>query len=436
MICLMVFALFSSLILTRRVFNIRSATIMASSVNDPGSNPKMMESNEDASSNRIRLAVTGDFMIGRGIDAIMPNHVDGVLYESYMKHARHYVEIAEKVNGPLPKKEIQDQGCAYIWGDLLAELNANPPDCFIVNLETALTTNEKPYPKSINYRCHPANVECLTVAGVHVATLANNHVLDWGSEGLVESIVTLEKAGVLFAGAGRNNDEARTPTEYTCKTSNACVRIAAVGFPTAGVPLDWSAGGTHTSGVHVYEHASAAVAQKIAKSFGTQNKEEDAGGKECIKVASLHWGPNWGWGTPAEHRKFAHALIDAGVHVVIGHSSHHVKGLEVYKGCLIAYGLGDFLNDYEGIVGQGYELFRDDLSCLYMPFINSKTGKLIRLDIIPLKIHNLRVNRLTNPDDIEWLRYTFSREGAVLGTECETYRDVLGNINLRISWKE
>lgn len=337
----MMFALFSSLILSRRVFSIQSATIMASSTNDPTNNSKMMESSEEPSSNGIRLAVTGDFMIGRGIDAIMPNHVDGVLYESFMKHANHYVDIAEKVNGPLPRKEIRDKGCAYIWGDLLEELKTNPPDCFIVNLETALTTNEQPYSKSINYRCHPANVECLTVAGVHVATLGNNHVLDWNAEGLIESIATLDRVGVQFAGAGRNNTEARMPAEYMCTKSNVCVRIAAVGFPSAGVPLDWIAG-SHSAGVHVYESATIAVARRVAESLVTGYREEDAAKKECIKVASLHWGPNWGWGTPIEHRSFAYALIDAGVDIVIGHSSHHVKGIVVYKGRLIAYSLGDF----------------------------------------------------------------------------------------------
>lgn len=55
----------------------------------------------------------------------------------------------------------------------------------------------------------------------------------------------------------------------------------------------------------------------------------------------------------------------------MGHSSHHVKGIEVYNGKMIAYGAGDFLNDYEGIVGQGYEDFRDDLCCLYVPTLDT-----------------------------------------------------------------
>ena len=62
--------------------------------------------------------------------------------------------------------------------------------------------------------------------------------------------------------------------------------------------------------------------------------------------------------------QLAHSLLDeAGVDVIHGHSSHHVKGIEVYKGKAILYGCGDFLTDYEGI--QGYEEFRDDLVLMY-----------------------------------------------------------------------
>jgi poly-gamma-glutamate synthesis protein (capsule biosynthesis protein) len=71
-------------------------------------------------------------------------------------------------------------------------------------------------------------------------------------------------------------------------------------------------------------------------------------------VVSIHWGSNWGFGVPIEQRRFAHALIDGGVDVVHGHSSHHLKGAELYRGRLVIYGCGDLISDYEGIkVGPG-----------------------------------------------------------------------------------
>ena len=80
-------------------------------------------------------------------------------------------------------------------------------------------------------------------------------------------------------------------------------------------------------------------------------------------MASIHWGDNWGYDIPREQTTFAHKLIDeAGVDVIHGHSSHHPKGIEVYKDKPIIYGCGDFIDDYEGI--SGYENFRDDLGCI------------------------------------------------------------------------
>eukprot|EP00978_Attheya_sp_CCMP212_P008886 scaffold20931_cov41-Attheya_sp.AAC.1 len=137
---------------------------------------------------------------------------DSMKGRAYMKHADRYVELAEKQNGPLPKHEIQQtQQYKYIWGDLLHELR-DLPDCLIVNLETALTTNDTPAPhKGINYRAHPKNVRTLTEAGVTIATLANNHVLDWMEDGLLETLQTIENDGILYAGAGKNEIEATRP---------------------------------------------------------------------------------------------------------------------------------------------------------------------------------------------------------------------------------
>jgi Putative enzyme of poly-gamma-glutamate biosynthesis (capsule formation) len=77
-----------------------------------------------------------------------------------------------------------------------------------------------------------------------------------------------------------------------------------------------------------------------------------------IVVASIHWGGNWDYKVPREQREFAHKLIDeAGVDVIHGHSSHHIKGIEVYRGKLIMYGCSDLLNDYEGISGLYEDFF-------------------------------------------------------------------------------
>ena len=80
-----------------------------------------------------------------------------------------------------------------------------------------------------------------------------------------------------------------------------------------------------------------------------------------IVVVSIHWGGNRGYAIPSAQTRFAHKLIDAaGVDIIHGHSSHHVKGIEICKDKPIIYGCGDFLTDYEGISGQ--EGYRGDLA--------------------------------------------------------------------------
>ena len=92
-----------------------------------------------------------------------------------------------------------------------AGLERAAPDARIINLETAITVSDRYRPKGINYRMHPANIGCLTAAGVDCCALANNHVLDWGVAGLEETLATLDVAGIRRAGAGRDLEEGMAP---------------------------------------------------------------------------------------------------------------------------------------------------------------------------------------------------------------------------------
>jgi poly-gamma-glutamate capsule biosynthesis protein CapA/YwtB (metallophosphatase superfamily) len=133
-----------------------------------------------------------------------------------------------------------------------------------------------------------------------------------------------------------------------------------------------------------------------------------------VIIASIHWGPNWGYEIPEEHRNFAHALIDqAHVSVIHGHSSHHPKAIEIYKNQPILYGCGDFLNDYEGI--SGYEEFRGDLTLMYFADFNSLTEHLIDLELAPLQMRRFQLVPASGAD-ILWLRRTLDRESVRFGT--------------------
>ena len=156
----------------------------------------------------MRLFLCGDVMTGRGIDQALAHRVNPILYEPYVRDAREYVHLAEKTHGPIRRPLTVD----HIWGDGLQELERAKVDFRIVNLETAITSAETPWPdKGINYRMHPQNIGCLSAARIDACALANNHVLDWGYDGLSETLQTSDAAGIAHAGAGSDAYQAMNP---------------------------------------------------------------------------------------------------------------------------------------------------------------------------------------------------------------------------------
>jgi poly-gamma-glutamate synthesis protein (capsule biosynthesis protein) len=360
-------------------------------------------------SDLVTLFLTGDVMTGRGIDQVLPHPGDARLYEPYVKSSLEYVSLAETANGPTPKPV----DFAYVWGDALAELEARRPDLRLINLETAVTTSAEPEIKGINYKMNPENAPVLTAAGVDCCVLANNHVLDWGAAGLLETLKTLEEAGVIGVGAGRDLREAAAPAVLPVG-SKVRVLVLSFGSPTSGIPHSWAAT-EERPGVNLLPDLSPGTIHRIAQQVSAVKRPGD------VIVASIHWGPNWGYEIPEQQVAFAHGLIDeAGVDVIHGHSSHHVKGIEVYRNRPILYGCGDFLDDYEGI--SGYEAFRNDLVLMYFLTMRASRGTLARLTMVPLQIRNFRLNR-ASPTDAAWLRDTLNREGRRFGTSARLDAD-------------
>ena len=147
----------------------------------------------------VTLFLCGDVMTGRGLDQVFPQSSDPRLHEPYVRSALQYVELAEAQNGPIPAPVDH----AYPWGDALGELGRAAPDARIINLETSVTTSDRQWRgKGIHYRMHPANISCITAAGIDCCVLANNHVIDWGFDGLRETLEVLQTAGLETAGAG------------------------------------------------------------------------------------------------------------------------------------------------------------------------------------------------------------------------------------------
>lgn len=357
----------------------------------------------------VRLFLCGDVMTGRGIDQVLPHPGQPRLFESWMRSAVEYVELAERSSGTIGR----GLDFAYPWGEALAVLEQMQPQARIVNLETAVTTSEDAQPgKGIHYRMHPDNVPCLTRAALDCCVLANNHVLDWGRAGLAQTLASLHGAGLRTAGAGRNAQEAAAPAIISLP--RARVLVFAFAHESSGVPHGWAAAGTR-SGVNFLDRISENSADAICKAIALHRQPGD------LVVVSVHWGGNWGFAIPREHSAFARRLIDgAGADIVHGHSSHHIKGIEVWHGKLILYGCGDFLNDYEGIGGYGE--FRGELSLMYFPDLDPATGLLRRLRAVPMRTRRFRLERAP-AEGAAWLRATLDREGLSLGTRVAVDED-------------
>jgi poly-gamma-glutamate capsule biosynthesis protein CapA/YwtB (metallophosphatase superfamily) len=350
----------------------------------------------------MKIFLCGDVMTGRGLDQVLPYPCAPHLHERHVTSATDYVQLAEQANGPIPAPV----DFPYIWGAALDEFDRARPDARIVNLETSITRSDAYVPKGINYRMSPENTGCLAAAGVDCCVLGNNHVLDWGHAGLLDTLATLERFQIRTAGAGRDAAQAMAPAILDIADEP---RILVFSFAAAGsgTPRDWAAT-EDTAGVNLLRDLSEATSAAITDQVIQIGRPDD------IVVISIHWGPNWGYGIPEEQRRFAHRLIDrARVAIVHGHSSHHAKAIEVHHNRLILYGCGDFLNDYEGI--GGYAQFRPDLSLMYFADIDPLTSDLVALELVPLQIKRFQLKRVAG-EDISWLQQMLDRESRPFGT--------------------
>ncbi len=357
----------------------------------------------------LKLLLAGDVMTGRGIDQVLPHPGDPLLHEEWVRDARDYVRLAERVNGPVPAPVPVD----YPWGDALAAMDRQGPSVRIVNLETAVTARGEPWPgKGIHYRMHPAHLACLAAARLHACALANNHVLDWGREGLEDTLATLTAGGLRIAGAGRDRAHAWSPAVLPW-AGGGRVLLFSCATRSSGVPRAWAAR-AQRSGVALLPRLSDRAAHALARLVQAHRQPGDR------VVVSLHWGGNWGMAVPASHQAFARRLIELGAaDVVHGHSSHHPLPIEVWHGKAILYGCGDLVNDYEGIGGHGS--LRCDCGCLYALTLD-EAGALQRLEIDPMQLRRFRLEH-ADARARAWLRTIFDEGGRAFGSRVQGNAD-------------
>jgi poly-gamma-glutamate synthesis protein (capsule biosynthesis protein) len=224
---------------------------------------------------------------------------------------------------------------------------------------------------------------------------------------------------MVHAGAGKDMAEAAAPAVLEV-LGRGRVLVFAMGSTSSGIPREWGAAGGRP-GVSLLEDLSEETAGRVGSRICEAKQPGD------VAVASIHWGGNWGYQVPDEEIRFAHRLIEEGVDIVHGHSSHHPKAIEVYRDRLILYGSGDFLDDYEGI--SGHEAYRHDLRLMCLVRVDAagagvpgSCGRVEDVQLVPLEVRRFRLQR-ASAADVGWLCDLLNTLGAPFGTQVRLQRD-------------
>lgn len=244
----------------------------------------------------VRLAAVGDIMLGRQIGRVMRKKGDRYPFE--------------QVNTAL-------KGYDIVFGNLESGFAKEASTPFFP---------DKPY----NFAARPAAASALREAGFTVLSLANNHMLDYGSgePGLTREL--LRREGIRAFGAGEGIETARMPAVVSVRG----VRVGFLGYGVAHSPL-------------VYARKNRPGIMPIRK---TSIQEDIRALRKAVDVlvVSYHWGVEYERHPTEAQRDLAHQTIDWGADIVLGHHPHVMQGIEIYKGKPIAYSLGNFVFDQKG----------------------------------------------------------------------------------------
>ena len=243
----------------------------------------------------------------------------------------------------------------------------------------------------------------LRAARVDACSLANNHTLDFEERGLLDTLDHLEAAGIRYAGAGRDAEEAARPVLLDGG-------IALVAFTDNEPPF--AAGPDRPGTNYLPVSTEPAVLRRVEEAMGAAR---EAGARTVI--FSNHWGPNMVARPPEAFRRFARAVVDLGADVYYGHSAHVFQGVEVYRGRPILYDTGDFIDDY----AVDPDL-RNDRSFLFR--LSLEGGEFKRLELFPVVLPYARVE-LAAGDERSAILGLMQDLSAELGTTFERRGDRL-----------
>lgn len=276
-----------------------------------------------------------------------------------MMFGRHVNDVVEKHGADFLFKKIQP---VFNESDYVSGNFENP----------ILLRKEDEYEKldkSIHLFTRSESVDAIKNAGFSVLNLANNHMMDYGPEALDETISTLNKANIPHVGAGRNVEEA-VDIEYSNYDGQ---RVATIGF--TDVLVKGFSAHKYTAGV------ARATPENIVPTVQLAKKNAD------LVIVNVHWGIEYNKKPSKRQISMAHAISDVGADIIVGHHPHVLSDIELYKGSVIFYSLGNFIFD------QGWTRTKDSAIAQYHIDQDGKKS----IEIIPLRIKEAQPYITKNP---------------------------------------
>lgn len=254
-----------------------------------------------------------------------------VLFAGDVTLGFHYEEyVDELVSKGTPKDE------ALTWGFLKVGETTRAADLFVANLECPFTARGTKIAKNFNFKARPELVAALQAGGVDVVSLANNHLMDYGAEGLVDTLATLDAEKIRHFGAAESLAAARAPAIVEVKG----IKVAFLGYFFLG---DRNIEPPEVIAVESQPGVAGHFKDLPLLLSWVKEDVQAAKKKADLVIPFFHWGRE---GTPViepYQPQLAKAAIDAGAAAVIGSHPHVLQGMELYKNAPIVYSLGNFV---------------------------------------------------------------------------------------------
>jgi poly-gamma-glutamate capsule biosynthesis protein CapA/YwtB (metallophosphatase superfamily) len=351
--------------------------------------------------------------------------------------------------GRLVNEVLANAQFTYVWGDTIDIIKR--ADFSLINLECPVSSKGKEWNKTFkvfHFRANLDAIQVLNSASIDYVSLANNHILDYDIEALLDTLDILDKNNISHSGAGRNLKEAMKPAiiekklklkpsnnhdsyynvhneEVNNNGSKNTIRIGLISL-TDNEP-EWEAK-YDQAGIN---YIPTALDPDIYY-YRLQNYIENAKKQSDLVIVSSHVGPHFRETPSMKYVNFAHKIIDLGADIYWGHSNHMPQGIEFYKhndnNKIILYDCGDFIDDYA--IDSNY---RNDLSFIFLLHFlmdknhklsnsNSNNGNILlqnsMIELIPTKISNFMVNTIPVDDnDADLIIKRMAKRCSSLGTK-------------------